>query len=212
MKEREIIGYDERGQAIYRKPYAIYVHGFGSGAASGTKSSLSRDLNQYEWLCPEITHDPFESLEILNTWAATFEPELIAGTSMGGMLALYVDCPGAVRAAVNPSMSLEKSLRRKGYGRHPYLCERENGETEYVIDEALCRRFIEFREQKTIETGAGAIALFSTDDEVSGHESSKQSAALLEAAGVRIVWSDKFGHRLNDKATKILKRELEIVL
>lgn len=208
MKTREIIGYDQRGQAIYKKPYAIYVHGFGSGAASGTKSSLSRDLDAYEWLCPEITHDPFESLEILNTWAATFEPELIAGTSMGGMLALYVDCPTAVRAAVNPSMALETSLRRKGYGRHPYLCERENGETHYVIDEPMVRRFIDFREQMPVQTGVRAIALFSTEDEVSGRESSKQSAAILEAAGVEILWSDKFGHRLNDKATKILKREL----
>lgn len=206
--QREIIGYDSHGQAIYRKPYAIYVHGFGSGAASGTKSSLARDLDDYEWLCPEITHDPFESLEILNTWAATFEPELIAGTSMGGMLALYVDCPTAVRAAVNPSMSLEKSLRRKGYGRHPYLCEREDGAKEYVIDEALCRRFIEFREQKVIQAGTRAIALFSTDDEVSGHEASKQSAEVLATAGVEILWSDKFGHRLNDKATKILKKAL----
>lgn len=208
-KMKEIIGYDERGQAIYKKPYAIYVHGFGSGAASATKSSIGRDLSGYEWLCPEITHDPFESLEILNTWAATFEPALIAGTSMGGFLALYVDCPTAVRAAVNPSMSLEKSLRRKGYGKHPYLCERENGETEYVIDEPMIRKFIEFREQKQIQRAARAIALFSTDDEVSGKESSKQSAALLEAAGVEVVWSDKFGHRLNDKATKLLKKLLE---
>lgn len=206
--EKEIIGYDQQGQPIYKKPYAIYVHGFGSGAASGTKSSLSRDLDDYEWLSPEITHDPFESLEILNEWAATFSPELIAGTSMGGMLALYVDCPTAVRAAVNPSMSLEKSLRRKGYGKHPYLCEREDGATEYEISEPMIRRFIEFREQKTIQTGVRAIALFSTDDEVSGKESSKQSAALLEAAGVEIMWSDKFGHRLNDKATKLLKKAL----
>lgn len=203
-----MLRYDQYGHLIVPRPYAIYVHGFGSGAASGTKSGLARDLSEYEWLCPELTHDPFESLAILNEWAATFSPALIAGTSMGGMLALYVDCPGAVRAAVNPSMSIEKTIRRKGYGRHPYLCEREDGATEYVIDEPLVRRFIDFREQHTIRTGARAVALFSTDDEVCGRESSRQSAALLEAAGVEILWSDKFGHRLNDKATKILHHAL----
>lgn len=191
------------------KPYAIYVHGFGSGAASGTKSGLARDLDAYEWLCPELTHDPFESLSILNEWAATFSPALIAGTSMGGMLSLYVDCPDAIRVAVNPSMSLEKSLRRKGYGRHPYLCEREDGATEYVIDEPMVRRFIEFREQCTLQTGARAIALFSTDDEVTGREPSKQAAQILQQAGVEILWSDKFGHRLNEKATKIIKKALQ---
>lgn len=200
--------YDQYGNLIVPKPYAIYVHGFGSGAASGTKSSLSRDLPEYEWLCPEITHDPFESLAILNEWAATFEPALIAGTSMGGMLALYVDCPTAVRAAVNPSMSIENTIRKKGYGRHAYLCEREDGAREYVIDEPLVRRFIAFREQNTLQTGARAIALFSTEDEVCGKESSKQSAAILQNAGVEILWSDKFGHRLNDKATKLLKRAI----
>ncbi len=201
--------YDSQGRLIVPKPYAIYVHGFGSGAASGTKSSIAKDLPEYEWLCPEITHDPYESLQILNEWAGTFEPALIAGTSMGGMLALYVDCPGAVRAAVNPCMSIEKTIRKRGYGKHPYLCEREDGATEYTIDEPLVRRFIEFREEHTIQTGARAIALFSTDDEVCGKESSKQSASILEDAGVEILWSDKFGHRLNEKATKILKKALQ---
>ena len=105
-------------------------------------------------------------------------------------------------------MSIENTIRKKGYGRHAYLCEREDGAREYVIDEPLVRRFIAFREQNTLQTGARAIALFSTEDEVCGKESSKQSAAILQNAGVEILWSDKFGHRLNDKATKLLKRAI----
>lgn len=53
-----------------QKPYALYIHGLGSSAASGTKSSLARSLEGYEWLTPEITHNPFESLDILNEWVA----------------------------------------------------------------------------------------------------------------------------------------------
>lgn len=66
-----------------QKPYAMYIHGFASSPKSGTRASLARALPEYEWLAPEVSHEPFESLEILNEWARTFEPELIVGTSMG---------------------------------------------------------------------------------------------------------------------------------
>lgn len=80
-----------------QKPYAIYIHGLGSSAKSGTRSSIGRVLDNYEWLSPEITHNPYESLGILNEWANTFHPALIAGTSMGGLLTMYVNCPSATK-------------------------------------------------------------------------------------------------------------------
>ena len=43
-----------------QKPYALYIHGLESSAASGTKSSLARSLEGYEWLAPEITHNPLK--------------------------------------------------------------------------------------------------------------------------------------------------------
>ena len=57
-----------------QKPYALYIHGLGSSAASGTKSSLARSLDGYEWLSPEITHNPFESesLGYETYWNAKF--------------------------------------------------------------------------------------------------------------------------------------------
>ena len=152
---------------LAQKPYALYIHGLGSSAASGTKSSLARSLDGYEWLSPEITHNPFESLDILNEWATTFQPTLIAGTSMGGLLAMYVNCPNAIKVAVNPCIEIERVLRKIGYGKHPYLQPRENGETEYIIDEPMIRQFISFRETLTPVPGIRNIALFSTDDELS---------------------------------------------
>ena len=185
-----------------RKPYAIYIHGMGSGAASGTRSSLGRYLDEYEWIAPEITHDPYESLGILNEWAATFQPALIAGTSMGGLLTLYVNCPQAVKVAVNPTLHIEKALRRFGYGTHPYTCERENGETEFVIDETMVRRYIRFREETPAMPGARGIGVFASNDEVAGHENSLAAAATLRGYGYEIYWSDRFGHRLNERAAK----------
>lgn len=191
------------------KPYALYVHGMGSGAKSGTKTSLGRHLDEYEWITPEVTHDPVESLAILNEWAHTFQPALIAGTSMGGFYTLYVDCPSAIKLVVNPTYNIETVMRKVGYGKHKYLCERENGETEYVIDEPLVRKFIDYRQNHLIIPGVRNIALFSTDDELVGKENSKKSAKVLEQSGFEINWYGKFGHRLNDQASKVIVKLLQ---
>ncbi len=191
------------------KPYALYIHGFASSAKSGTKSSLGQKLDEYEWLAPEITHDPYESLGILNEWAAAFQPALIVGTSMGGMLAAYVNCPTAVKIVINPSLDMERTLRKRGYGKHPYLQPRENGETEFIIDEPMIHRFIDFRLEHTIINGQRSIALFSTDDELIGKEYSKRHAVTLEALNWEIIWSSKFGHRCNDQAVKEIVKTLK---
>lgn len=183
-------------------PYALYIHGMGSGAKSGTKSSLGHYLSEYEWLSPEVSHHPEESIALLNEWATAFQPALIAGTSMGGFYNLFIDCPSAIKLVVNPTYNIENVMRKVGYGKHKYHCERENGETEYVIDEPLVRLFINYRAEHPILLGVRNIAVFSTDDELVGKENSKKNAAALEKAGFEIYWSDKFGHRLNEKVGK----------
>ncbi len=192
-----------------QKPYALYIHGLGSGAKSGTKSSFGRYFDEYEWLSPEITHNPYESLSILNDWCSAFSPNLIAGTSMGGMLTLYVNTPNAVKIAVNPTIEMERVLRKLGYGKHPYMQERENKEKEFVIDEPMIRQFITFREEKTILPGKRSIALFSTDDELVGKEISRRNASLLKEKGWEVLWNTKFGHRVNEQAVKAVVRYLQ---
>lgn len=189
-----------------QRPYALYIHGFASSPKSGTRASLARSMPEYEWLAPEITHDPYESLTILNEWTDAFQPALIVGTSMGGMLCLYVNDPAAAKIAINPSLEMERTLRQRGYGKHPYLQERENGDTEYIIDEPMIQRFIAFKKEKQPIPGIRNIGLFSSDDELIGHEGSKRNAKALEQAGWEIIWSDKFGHRCNDHAVKILTK------
>jgi len=191
-----------------QKPYALYIHGFASSAKSGTKSSLGQKLDEYEWLAPELTHDPYESLTILNDWASAFQPALIVGTSMGGMLATYVDCPTAIKVAINPALDMERTLRKMGYGKHPYMQPRENGEKEFVIDEPMIHRFIDFRNEHQMVNGVRNIALFSTDDELIGKEFSKRHAATVQELGWEILWSSKFGHRCNDQAVKEIYKAL----
>ena len=186
------------------RPYALYIHGMGSGAKSGTKTSLGHYLEGYEWLSPELPTDPELAVAILDDYAQVFQPQLVAGTSMGGLYTLFVKAPEAIKVAINPTYNVEVTLRKLGYGKHKYHCERENGETEYVIDEPLVMKYIHLRDSRHVEPSQRMIALFSSDDELVGREPSKQNAKALESIGYEIYWSDKFGHRLNQPAAKKL--------
>ena len=189
-------------------PYALYVHGMGSGAKSGTKSSLGHYLDGYEWLSPELPVEPAEAMAILEDYVNVFSPALIAGTSLGGLYLLYLDAPEAVKVAINPTYNIETTLRRIGYGKHPYHCEREDGATEYTIDEPLVKRYKAVRDQRTPMPSKRMVAFFSSDDELVGREPAKQNAAALQRLGYEIHWSDKFGHRLNQPAAKMLSKIL----
>ena len=189
-------------------PYALYIHGMGSGAKSGTKSSLGHYFDGYEWLSPELPVEPEEAMAILEDYVNVFSPTLIAGTSLGGLYLLYLDAPDAVKVAINPTYTIETTLRRIGYGKHPFHCEREDGAIEYTIDEPLVKRYAAIRDSRTPMTSKRMVALFSSDDELVGREPAKQNAAALQRLGYEIHWSDKFGHRLNQPAAKLLAKIL----
>jgi hypothetical protein len=189
-------------------PYALYIHGMGSGAKSGTKSSLGHYLDGYEWLSPELPVEPEEALAILDDYVGVFSPTLIAGTSLGGLYLLSLNAPEATKVAINPTYNIETTLRRIGYGKHPFHCEREDGAREYTIDEPLVKRYMAVRDQRTPLPSKRMVALFSTDDELVGREPAKQNAAALQRFGYEIHWCDKFGHRLNQPAAKLLAKIL----
>lgn len=194
-----------------QKPYALYIHGLGSSAKSGTKQSFGKFFTEYEWLTPELSNDPYESLDIINQWVETFQPEMIAGTSMGGMLCYYANVPlGAIKLMVNPVIEMETALRKIGYGKHPYLQERENGEKEYVIDEPMIRRFIQFRKEHEFVDAGRNIALFSSHDELIGPENTRKNMNYFDDPFTfEVLMSDKFGHRANERAIKEIVKYLE---
>lgn len=184
------------------KGYAIYIHGAGSGAKSGTGSSFLKHFPEYEWICPEVNEDPEESVAKIDEYVRVFSPSIIAGTSMGGLYTLYANAPDAVKIVCNATLDIEKVLRKIGYGKHPFFCEREDGRTEYTIDEMMIRRFTAFKKNHEIISGAKNLAIFSTDDELVGQVESRKNAKLLEETGFTVFWSDKFGHRMNDNVAK----------
>ena len=182
--------------------YAIYIHGLGSGAKSGTSSAFVHYFPEYEWICPEVNEDPDESMAVIQEYIRVFQPKLIAGTSIGGLYALYADAPEAAKVAVNATINVEHTLRKVGYGKHPFYCEREDGRTTYELNEAIVRKFTDYKASHQILPGTRNLAVFSKNDELVGQVESRKNAKILEAAGFTIIWSDKFGHRLNENVAK----------
>lgn len=183
-------------------PYALYVHGMGSGAKSGTRSSLGHYLDRYEWLSPELPMEPQGAMTILRDYCQVFNPELIAGTSAGGLYTLFL--PAHKKILVNPTWNIDTTLRRIGYGKHAFHCEREDGATQWTLDEPLVQAFRQLRDNTQPIPAQRMVALFSNDDELVGREASKQNARAVQALGYEIVWTSKCGHRLNQPAAKLL--------
>ena len=65
----------------------IYFHCFGSSAVSETIQTLRKKLPGFEVIAPDIPVDPAESLPFLRELCRKEQPNVIAGTSMGGMYA-----------------------------------------------------------------------------------------------------------------------------
>ena len=63
----------------------IYFHGFASSGASGTVQTLRKIMPDIEIIAPDIPVDPQEALPFLKELCRQEQPDLIIGTSMGGM-------------------------------------------------------------------------------------------------------------------------------
>ena len=117
----------------------MYVHGFASSGSSGTVMSLRRHLPDWQVIAPDLPVDPFEALELLRGIVEKEQPEIVVGTSMGGM---YVQqLWGVPRVVVNPSFEMSRSLLFGKMGRNKYMSKRQDGVTEFRIDKAVVERF-----------------------------------------------------------------------
>ena len=122
-----------------RKNKLLYVHGFASSGSSGTVMTLRRHLDTWRVIAPDLPVDPFEALELLRRTVAEELPDVVIGTSMGGM---YVQqLWGVPRIIVNPSFEMSRSLLFGKMGRNKYMSKRKDGATEFRIDKAIVERF-----------------------------------------------------------------------
>ena len=191
------------------KPIAIYVHGLGSGAASTTVRMVCEIFSEYEWMAIEVNENPFESVEKINATVSKFNPSLLMGTSLGGYYVFYADAPRATKVICNPAMNIAELIRYKiGFGTYSYFVERQDGNTEYTLDEAVCRRFTEYESSHRAVSGTKNYALFAVHDELIGDADMLDNMAMVFESGYRLLLDSKGGHRLRAASLKLLHKEI----
>lgn len=119
----------------------IYFHGFGSSAASGTISTLREKLQDFEVIAPDIPVDPAEALPFLRELCDKEQPNVIVGTSMGGMYAQQMF--GFKRICVNPAFFMSKTSKVLKVGTFEFFKPRLDGQKEFTITEEIIEHFAE---------------------------------------------------------------------
>lgn len=118
----------------------LYVHGFLSSGASGTAKLLRQALPSDTILSPDLPIHPAEALDFLHDLVAQEHPDLIIGSSMGGMLTemLY----GTPRILVNPAFQMGDTLAHTlGLGRYEFLSPRQDGVKDLLVNKSYVKEF-----------------------------------------------------------------------
>ena len=146
----------------------MYVHGFASSGSSGTVMNLRRSLPGWRVIAPDLPVDPFEALELLRSIVEEEQPEIVVGTSMGGMYTQQLW--GVPRIIVNPSFEMSRSLLFGKMGKNKYMSKRKDGATEFRIDKSVVERFKEMEKHQfdgvTENEKALVMGLFGDKDPV----------------------------------------------
>ncbi|MBQ8336435.1 MAG: alpha/beta fold hydrolase [Bacteroidaceae bacterium] len=182
-----------------RKYKLLYVHGFASSGSSGTVMTLRRNLDAWSVIAPDLPVDPFEALELLRETVAKEAPDVLVGTSMGGMYAQQLW--GVPRIIVNPSFEMSRSLLFGKMGRNRYTSKRKDGAVEFRIDKAVVERFKLMEKEQFCGVNEDerrlVTALFGDKDPVVNFQS---LFASLYGAERSMIFNGE--HRLNDEVVK----------
>ena len=119
----------------------IYFHGFGSSAASGTIRTLREKLQDFEVIAPDIPVDPAEALPFLRELCKKEQPNVVVGTSMGGMYAQQMF--GFNRICVNPAFFMSKTSKVLKVGTFEFFKPRLDGQKEFTITKEIIEHFAE---------------------------------------------------------------------
>lgn len=189
---------------------ALYVHGLGSGASSTTVDIVRKVFSEYEWTAPEVNEDPVSSVNTINRIIEQMHPDLLMGTSLGGLYLMYADMAScaddAVRFIFNPACDIYRIIRETiGFGTKEFFVPRQDGVKEYVLDEDVCTRFERFIEENSPTRGKRDYAMFSTNDELIGPEGVTNNRGICVKAGYHILIDTEGGHRLSRATLKRAK-------
>ena len=124
----------------------MYVHGFASSAQSGTVALLRQLLPNTDVVAYDIPLDPQEAISFLHAKCDEQKPDLIIGTSAGGMMTeqLY----GFDRIIINPAFNIGDTMVKHGMtGKQTYQNPRQDGVQEFIVTKALVKQYAELTQQ-----------------------------------------------------------------
>ena len=144
----------------------LYVHGFASSGQTGSVHTLRLLLPDAAVIAPDLPVEPEEAMVLLRSVVASEKPDLVIGTSMGGMYSemLY----GIDRIIVNPAFQLADTLlKNNGLGRRDFHNKRADGETSFLVTKTLLEHFREVSSHcfaQAVEDHDRVFGLFGTRD------------------------------------------------
>lgn len=124
----------------------IYFHGFASSGASGTVQTLRKLMPDIEVIAPDIPIDPQEALPYLKELCRQEQPDLIIGTSMGGMYAQQMR--GFKRICVNPAFNMSRLSKVLKTGEHEFLNRRKDNQKTFRITRDIIQHFNQMERQQ----------------------------------------------------------------
>lgn len=153
---------------LMRGKKIMYVHGFGSSAQSGTVQMLRTLMPNATVVARDIPLHPEEGLQMLKAMAAEEQPDLIIGTSMGGMYTEMLT--GFDRILVNPAFEMGDTMS-KFTGKQVFQNPREDGVQEFIVTKGLIKEYQEmtthnFEHAADSDERTRVIALFGDNDPV----------------------------------------------
>lgn len=124
----------------------IYFHGFGSSGASGTVETLRNLLPEVEIIAPDIPVDPVDALPYLKQLCEDEQPDLVIGTSMGGMYAQQMR--GFVRICINPALNMSTMRKVLRTGTYKFFNGRKDNQKEFKITKDIIQHHNQMERQQ----------------------------------------------------------------
>ena len=124
----------------------MYVHGFGSSGQSGTVTRIREGFPNSVVIAPDLPIRPEEAMALLRQTCDSEHPDLIIGTSMGGMYTemLY----GYDRILVNPALQMGDTMKEHGMiGAQHFSNPRKDGVQDFIVTKAMVKEYKEMTEQ-----------------------------------------------------------------
>ena len=124
--------------SIMKGKKILYVHGFMSSAQSGTVARIREMLPSADVIAYDLPLHPEEAMQLLRKVCEEQKPDLIIGTSMGGMYTemLY----GYDRILVNPAFLMGDTMTKHGMlGKQTFQNPRQDGVQEFIVTKSLVK-------------------------------------------------------------------------